>query len=171
MNALPVRQAEPLERVRALDGEQREVVRDVAHVGAAQLVLLQPLVRRFPVRRVHDEQVAVVVEPVDDQVVDDPARVGRQQRVLRVAGRELVDVVRERRLQQVAGRRPFDLDLAHVRDVEDAGVRAHGPVLGDHALVLDRHLPARERHHPRPGATWRSKSGVRRRVCIGADAR
>ena len=29
--------------------------------------------------------------------------------------------------------------------------RADGAVLRDHALVLDRHLPAGERHDPRPG--------------------
>ena len=51
----------------------------------------------------------------------------------------------------VARRRPLDLDLAHVRDVEDAGVGAHGPVLRDHALVLDGHLPAGERHQSRAG--------------------
>ena len=52
-------------------------------------------------------------------------------------------------LQQLVRARPFDLDLAHVRDVEDARIRADGAVLRDHALVLDRHLPAGERHHPR----------------------
>ena len=52
-------------------------------------------------------------------------------------------------LEELARLRPFDLDLAHVRDVEDAGIRPHGPVLGDHALVLDRHLPAGERNDPR----------------------
>ena len=44
---------------------------------------------------------------------------------------------------------PFDLDLAHVRDVEDPGVGADRPVLLDHPLVLDGHLPAGERDHPR----------------------
>ena len=52
-------------------------------------------------------------------------------------------------LQEVPSRRALDLDLAHVRDVEDAGVAADGPVLGDHALVLHGHLPARERDHAR----------------------
>ena len=55
-----------------------------------------------------------------------------------------------RRLEERVRLRPLDLDLAHVRDVEDAGVGAHGPVLLDDALVLDGHLPAGERHHPRP---------------------
>src|SRR5207247_2734422 len=44
--------------------------------------------------------------------------------------------------------RALDLDLAHVRDVEDAGVGAHGPMLGDDAFVLDGHLPPGERDHP-----------------------
>ena len=43
------------------------------------------------------------------------------------------------------GRRPLDLELAHVRDVEHAGVRSDRPVLRDHALVLNRHLPAGKR--------------------------
>ena len=142
-------EAEPLERARALHGEQRVVVRDVAHVGAAQLALLQPVEDGLAFDAFATIEVAVLVEPVDDQVVDDPAVLVREQRVLRVAGLELVDVVRERRLQQVARRRPFDLDLAHVRDVEDAGVGAHRPVLRDHALVLHGHLPAGERDHAR----------------------
>ena len=35
------------------------------------------------------------------------------------------------------------MELAHVRDVEDAAVAAHRTVLRDDALVLDGHLPAR----------------------------
>jgi hypothetical protein len=92
----------------------------------------------------------VLPELVDDQVVDDsPALVG-QQRVLGLAGREAVDIVRERALEQIARARPLHLELAHVRDVEDARVGPHGAVLRDDALVLDGHLPAGERHHPRP---------------------
>src|SRR5258705_10036541 len=36
-----------------------------------------------------------------------------------------------------------------MRDVEDAGVHTDGAMLLDHALVLDGHLPAGERHHAR----------------------
>ena len=143
------RQPEPLDRPRPLDGEQRAVVGDVAHVRAGDLALLQPRVGGRAVRGVHDEEVGALADPVDDQVVDDPAVLVRQQRVLRLAGRELVEVVRERALQQLVGTRPLHLELAHVRDVEDAGVRPDGPVLGDDALVLHGHLPAGERHHPR----------------------
>ena len=45
---------------------------------------------------------------------------------------------------------PSTCSCAHVGDVEDAPVAADGDVLRDHALVLDGHLPAGERHHSRP---------------------
>ena len=79
----------------------------------------------------------------------------------------LVEVVREQRLQQLVRVRPLDLELAHVRDVEDAAVAAHRAVLRDHALVLDGHLPAGERHHPRAGGDV----AVVQRRAAGASAR
>src|SRR6185503_12222418 len=60
-----------------------------------------------------------------------------------------------------------DLDLAHVADVEQAGARTHRGVLGDDARVLDRHVPAAKRHHPRAGGAVAS---VERRFlerCVG----
>ena len=98
------RQPEPLDRPRPLDGEQRTVVGDVADVRAGKLALLQPRVGRRAVRGVHDEEVGAVADPVDDQVVDDPAALVREQRVLRLTGLELVDVVGERALQEGRGR-------------------------------------------------------------------
>src|SRR5919198_768716 len=89
------------------------------------------------------------VELVGDQVIDDSAPLVREQGVLSLTGLDLVEIVRERRLEQLRRAWALDLELAHVRDVEDAGVAADGPMLGNHAFVLDRHLPARERHHPR----------------------
>ena len=44
--------------------------------------------------------------------------------------------------------------------------RPHRAVLGDHALVLDGHLPAGERDHPRAGA----RRGGRGAACAGASA-
>ena len=91
----------------------------------------------------------MLADPIGDEVVDDPSVLVREQRVLRLTGLELVEVVRQHALQKVAGARPFHLHLAHVRDVEDAGIRPHRAVLGDDALVLHGHLPAGERHHAR----------------------
>ena len=79
-----------------------------------------------------------------------PAAVVRQQGVLRLAVADPVEVVREQRPQQLAGGRPLDVELAHVGDVEDAAVGADGSMLGEHALVLNGHLPAREGDETRP---------------------
>ena len=88
-------------------------------------------------------------EPIRDEVVDDSALVVREQRVLRIAVRESVDIVREHRLEELLRRRAVDVDLAHVRDVEGTGVRAHSLVLGNDTLVLHGHLVAGKRHHAR----------------------
>ena len=135
-------------RPRALDGEQRVPIGDVPDVGARPLALLDPFVVGVRVRCVDDQEVAAALEAVDDQVVDDAALLVREQRVLGLTDLEPVDVVREHGLEQIACVGAFDLDLAHVRDVEDTAVSAHGAVLGDDALVLHGHLPAGEGHHP-----------------------
>ncbi len=93
----------------------------------------------------------MLLDPVDDQVVDDaPALVG-QQRVLGGPDLDLAQVVREQRLEQVDRVHALDLELAHVGDVEDAAVLPDGAMLGDDALVLDGHLPAGEGHEAGPG--------------------
>ena len=142
------RQAQALDCPRALHGQQRILVGDVADVGAWNLAFPQPSKICLAIGRIDDEEIAEVVEPIDDQVVDDPAAVVRQERVLRLPGLQLDEVVRQRRLQQLGRARPLDLELAHVRDVEDPGVTAHGLVLPDHPCVLNRHLPARKRNEP-----------------------
>ena len=43
-----------------------------------------------------------------------------------------------------------ELDLPHVRDVEQTGRAPHRLVLGHHPGVLDGHVPAGEVDHPRP---------------------
>ena len=57
--------------------------------------------------------------------------------------------------------RAVDVDLAHVRDVECAGVGPDRLVLRDHALVLHGHLVAGERHHAR---TERDVARIQRRA-------
>ena len=142
------REAEPLDRARALHGEERVLVRHVADVRSRQLTPLQPAEIGIAVRRVHDQQVAELLEAVGDQVVDDPALLVREQRVLRLAGAEPVQVVRKRCLKQIGRAGTLHFELAHVRDVEDAAIRPDGPDLRNHTLVLHGHLPAREGHEP-----------------------
>ena len=144
-----VRQTEPLDRTGALHREQRVFLGDVAHVRTGDLPFLQPFEVGAPVRGVDDQQVPEVVEPVHDEVVDDPAVLVRQERVLRLARADPLDIVRQRRLEKLRRARTFDLELSHVRHVEDAAIGAHRLVLRDDALVLDGHLPAGEGNHPR----------------------
>ena len=92
-----------------------------------------------------------MVEPVGDQVVDRAAALVQEQRVLRLARADAVEVVREHRLEELERGGAADLELAHVDTSKMPGVLTHGTVLGDDALVLHRHLPAGKRNHPRPG--------------------
>jgi len=112
-------------------------------------VSFDPFEIRLAVRGVHDQEEAAALDPVDDQVVDDPAGPIRQERVLRAADVDLLDVVRQEPLQRSGHLRPLELEPAHVRDVEHAAVLAHSSVLRDHSLVLHGHLPAGERHQAR----------------------
>ena len=50
----------------------------------------------------------------------------------------------ERVIECIGGLRPEHDDLAHVREVEQSGSRAHRVVLGEVARVPHRHLPAGE---------------------------
>src|SRR6266498_1971811 len=146
---LRLRKSEPLDRARPLNREQRVLVRDVADVGTGDFPLLEPLEIRLAVGRVDDQQKAMLAQTVGDQVIDDPAALVRQEGVLGLARADLLQVVGQGRLEELARAWPFHLELAHVRDVEDAAVSPHGPVLGADALVLNRHLPAGEGHHAR----------------------
>ena len=152
------------DRRRALDGEQRVLVGGVAHLGAADLALLEPAVGGLSVAGVDHEQRVERADAVGDQVVDDAAALVRQQRVLRLAVGEPREVVREQALQELELRRAFDVDLAHVRDVEDAAVAPDGEVLGiTPSYWTGMSQPANGTIRA-PRATWRSCSGVRRRA-------
>ena len=84
VNGGRLRQPERSDRGRALHREQRVVVRGVANLRAADLALLQPVVGGRAVACVDDEQGVERLDPVGDQVVDDPSALVREQRVLRL---------------------------------------------------------------------------------------
>ena len=103
----------------------------------------------------------MALEPVDDQVVDDPAGLGRQQRVLRIVGLEAVEIVRERRSAAGRGRlappprsRPCARRRRRRRRCARRGAPGSRPCTG-RASPSRRTAPC-----ARPSATWRSKSGV-----------
>ena len=101
------------------------------------------------VRRVRHHVEDLVVEPPDDDVVED-GTVGlvEQMRVLRPPGRDLRQVVGERPLQALEGVGPDHPDGAEVADVEDHRAAPAGEVFSDRAVRIgDGHLPSAERHH------------------------
>ena len=159
---------EPLHRragVWTLNGQHRVVGERVLQVRVEIAgVVAEPGQIALVVRGVGDGEVALVVEPVGEQVVQHAAVLAAEDRVLGAADGELRHVVGQQPLEEGLGVRPARLDLAHVGDVEDAGVGAHRHVLLADPLVLHRHLPAGERHDARPG---RLVAVVQRRAAEG----
>ncbi len=140
---------EDLDRARALDGEQAGRQRSVVEDG---LEALQPLGQRVRhdgrIARVGDDQEARLAQAVDDEVVDDPA-VGRaDHRVLGAPDGQARRIGHERGGQRLSGVRSHDVQLAHVRQVEQPDPLADGPVLLDDRAVLDGHQPATELDQP-----------------------
>jgi hypothetical protein len=87
-------------------------------------------------------------QEVDDEVVDDAARLVQHAAVQRLAGNlELGDVVGEQIAQELARAAPRKIDDAHVRDIEHAGVAPHDVMLLDLGTVIDGHVPAAEVDH------------------------
>ena len=95
-------EAERRERRRPLHREERVLVGGVAHLRPGDLAFLQPAVGGLTVPGVHHEQRVERPQPVRDEVVDDPALLVREQRVLRVAVAQACEVVREQALEQLA---------------------------------------------------------------------
>jgi len=137
----------PLERSRALDGDQRPLVRDVAEVDALRQAICQPAHVGLAVGRVHDHQVALRAAAVDDQIFDDAALFVGQQLVLRLAAGDPIEIVREQALQSLVCPCAGDLEHAHMRGVEGAAVDSYRLMLADQAFVEDRHLVAGEGDH------------------------
>ena len=118
-------------------------------------------------RRSHIFDVAVLGRAVDDdveivaaarrhQVVDDPAVVVEQQRIFGLHVGRGLEVAGHQPLERRVGAAAVDQQLAHVADVEQAGILARPQMLGHDAFILDRHLIAGERDHPpAPGAVPR----------------
>ena len=89
----------------------------------------------------------IVRDFVDQDVVDESAVFVEQPGILRLADLQSGRVVSRDVIDEGAGLRPADFDLAHVADVEQAHGFAHGMVLVEDAGVLDGHVPAAEIDH------------------------
>jgi len=107
-------------------------------------MILQPCKIFIRASRVHDEQILLLVDAIYNQVINDPAAVIQQKRVLSHADVELVDVVGQHSIEPIARTGAVYDELAHVRNVEDADIVPHCQMFLDDAGVLHRHQPTAE---------------------------
>src|SRR2546421_8744205 len=103
------------------------------------------------VSRVDHEQEPSLLERIDKHVVDDPARLIAEQRVLNSAGAQLAEVASHDALRE----RPVaDAQLTHMRQIKESNRFTHGSMLLSNAAVLQGHGPAAERNQLRTQARW-----------------
>ncbi len=94
-------------RLGPLDGEHRVVVDRVDHLDVELgRVLGEPITVALVVGGVGDSQIAVVGDPVGEQVVEDPAVGATEDRVLGPTHPQLLQIVGEQALKKRAGVRP-----------------------------------------------------------------
>jgi hypothetical protein len=98
-------------------------------------------------RRACIQEEFVVAQEIDDKIVNDAAVFIEEKGIVAVAGGEALDVIGEKAIEPGSSAGAGDDELAHVRDIEKAGLGADGEVLIDDAAVLDRHEPAPEGDH------------------------
>src|SRR5690606_32623185 len=80
--------------------------------------------------------------------VDEGPRLGEQPGIERLTVGNAGEVVADEPVHRLQRAGALEEHLTHVGDVEESCRLAHREVLGDAALVLDRHVPAGEIHHP-----------------------
>lgn len=137
------------DRVRALQCELAVISADVLEFdGFARVMRTDPLPIFIGRAGVYDQPQMVKASTVDEQVIDDRALFGGQRGVLSLAVDEFGDVVRGQAIHKRDGVVTADVDLAHVRDVEETGVRSGTEVFFDSAGgILNGHIPAAEIDH------------------------
>ena len=159
---------EKIDHARALNGDAAEMRTAVRKIGIPRSgglqsagaisrspflgktkMSLQPRDVFIRARRVDDEEKFLVADSVRDQVINDPASVVEQKSILPGADIQLVDVIRQHRIEPVARAASIDNHLSHVRNVEHADVLSHGAMFFDDARVLHWHEPAAKSDHLR----------------------
>src|SRR6266849_10915517 len=112
-------------------------------------MFLQPVKIFTSSRCIYDKQKFFVVDPVNDQIINDSTMFVKEESVLASADIELVDVVCEYLVEPCARAGSVNNQLSHMRNVEDANIISHDLMFLDDACVLNRHEPACERDHLR----------------------
>ena len=117
--------------------------------------------------RAVDDDVEMLAAPRDHQIVEDAAVVAEQQRIAQPAVAQDREVGRQQRLQRPSrASRPATISWPIWLTSNSPARLARPAMLGDDAFILDRHLVAGERHHPRAA---RAVPGVERQRLFGAS--
>ena len=117
---------QPFDGARALDRDERAVAVQVRRLDVAGEVAADVRPHLVGVAGVDDEQPAVLVEPVEDDVVVRAAVLVGEDVVARLTGLHVRDLVDGQRLGPGADVGAAQIDLLHVREVEQAPL-ACGP--------------------------------------------
>ncbi len=134
----------------------RALQRELAIIGADvfQLDRFAGVMRRdpFPVffsrACIDDQQQVVCCETINHQIVNDRALWRCQCRVLRLTVDEFTDVVRGDAIDESDSIGATNVDLTHMRDVEQSGVGSCAQVFFDRpGGILHGHIPAAEVDH------------------------
>src|SRR5712692_1549968 len=91
----------------------------------------------------------VVAEPGEREVIDDPAILVAEEGILDLADLQGLGIIGGQPLERLDRVTTPELELAHVAHIEAGGGGPGCPVLLDDAPVLNGHVPAAERDHPR----------------------
>jgi hypothetical protein len=116
-------------------------------------VACAPPFEQFPhlggVRSVHDEQPIVVFETIKNDVVVRSAAFVAKEIVPRLPRLHRRDVIDGQGVRPPCDVLSAQRELAHMREIEEAGAIAHRIVLAQYAGVLHGHLETAEGHHAR----------------------
>jgi len=139
-----------LRQLGALQRHQGPVRTPVQHLGIESAGTIAQCVQHpLDVRGIGHHQVALVGEPVHDQVVEDAPVLLADHRVFGLRHAERADVADHGVVQRSHRLRPDDLNLAHVAEVEEPGGATDRVVLDGLAAIAQWHFPTREIGHGR----------------------
>jgi len=125
-----------------LQGQLGGLDRAVFQDGLTGQPLTDPGLILVRVGRVDDQQPALLRQTVEQQVVNDAARLCAHRGIDSLAVTGPAEIVGDQALQIGQRIRAAEPQFAHVRHVEQAGARPDRLVFFENALVLDRQSPA-----------------------------
>ncbi len=134
-------------RLGPLQGEQRVLVHVLKRDRVGQVFAhVRDVV---PLGRAVHHQIERIFQPRDHQIIQHAAIIVDQQRIALLTDLQGRKIDRQDRFERGIKAFARQHQLAHVGDIEQARILARPGVFCHDPFILDRHLIAGERHHPR----------------------